>query len=361
MSEHKENNREQRIRVGISHGDINGIGIEVILKTLAEPLLLDLCTPVIYSSQKTIAHHRKTLHVEDVHFNIIRDTDNPQHRRINLVNVYDEDAPVSFGTADPAVGKYALASLTAACDALQAGKIDVLVTAPINKHTIHSEAFPFAGHTEFLQERFGSGKSLMLLCADQVRVGLVTGHMPLLEVAKSITVEKITEKARLLAHALTQDFGIRRPRIAVLGLNPHAGDNGTLGKEENEIIIPAINKLKEENVLAFGPYPADGFFGAGTFTQFDAVLAMYHDQGLAPFKTLSFHSGVNYTAGLPYIRTSPDHGTGYDMAGKNQADPSSFRNAIYMALDTFRTRNNWTEISANPLKIQPLKPRDRDR
>ncbi|TND09921.1 MAG: 4-hydroxythreonine-4-phosphate dehydrogenase [Bacteroidetes bacterium] len=353
--------KEQRIRVGISQGDINGIGLEVIMKTLNEPMFSELCTTVLFSSQKTTSVHRKALGLEEFNFNIARDLDNLNPRRPNLINVYEDDAPVEFGKANPAVGKYALLSLEAACAALQQKKIDILVTAPINKHTIQSDEFRFAGHTEYLQEKFGAKNSLMLMVNGDMRVGLLSGHVPLQDVAQQITVEKIIDKVRLLNKALVEDFGIRRPKIAILGLNPHAGDQGTLGQEEQQVILPAIEKLKEENLLAFGPYAADGFFGAGTFRQFDAVLAMYHDQGLAPFKALAFHGGVNYTAGLPVIRTSPDHGTGYDMAGKNQASEESFRNALYLAIDAFRIRNNWAVISANPLKIQPIKPRDRDR
>lgn len=353
--------KEQRIRVGISQGDINGIGLEVIMKTLSEPLLADLCTTVVFSSQKTVAVHRKALGMEEFNFNLARDLDNLHPRRPNLINIYDDEPPVEFGKANPAAGTYALQSLEAACNALQQQKIDVLVTAPINKHTIQSEQFRFAGHTEYLEQKFGGGRSLMLLMSGDLRVGLVSGHVPLQDVAKNISADKIIAKVKLLNKALLEDFGIRRARIAVLGLNPHAGDQGTLGQEEQQIILPAIEKLKEEGLLVFGPYPADGFFGAGTYRQFDAVLAMYHDQGLAPFKALAFHGGVNYTAGLSVIRTSPDHGTGYDMAGKNQASEESFRNALYTAIDAFRTRNNWSVISANPLKPQPLKSKDRER
>lgn len=356
----KESGRDHRIRVGISQGDINGIGLEVIIKTFSDPMMLELCIPVLFSSQKTLNTHRKTIGGEEFSFNIARDLDNLHTRRFNLLNLYEEDVAIEFGTANPALGQYAVRSLEAACDALKQGKIDVLVTAPINKNTIQSEQFAFAGHTEYLQHHLG-GQALMLMVSEGLRVGLVTGHVPLAQVAQHVTTERIIEKARLLNKALVEDFGIRRPRIAVLGLNPHAGDNGTLGQEETNIILPAVNKLKEENLLVFGPYAADGFFGAGTFNQFDGVLAMYHDQGLTPFKALAFHNGVNYTAGLPFIRTSPDHGTGFDLAGKNQADEESFRRAVYLAIDAFRMRHNWSEISANPLKITPMKSRDRER
>jgi len=370
MSEHspkdtnKESHREgkeQRIRVAISQGDINGVGLEVIMKTFADPLMSELCTPVLFSSQKTLQAHRKTMGGEEFNFNLARDLDNLHPRRFNLINIYEEEPPIEFGKADPVAGAYALRSLEAATNAVLQGKADVLVTAPINKHTIKSEQFPFAGHTEYLQERAGGKNVIMLMVSEGLRVGLVTGHVPLSQVVQDLSAEKIMDKVRLLNQSLISDFGIRRPRIAVLGLNPHAGDSGTLGQEEGGVILPAVNKLKEENLMVFGPYAADGFFGSGGFSKFDAVLAMYHDQGLTPFKALAFHSGVNYTAGLPFIRTSPDHGTGYDMAGKNQASEESFRQAVYLAIDTFRTRNNWEAISANPLKPQPMKSRDRDR
>lgn len=347
---------ETKIRVGISQGDINGIGLEVIMKAVADPIMCELCTPVIFSSQKTVAAYRKAVHLEDFSFHNSRDLDNLNSRRPNLINCYDEDVSIEFGKSTPAGGKYALLSLEAAVNALKTGKIDVLVTAPINKNNIQAEGFSFPGHTEYLDSHFGNGNSsLMLLISENLRVGVVTGHIPLSQVAASITPEKILHKLRILNKTLLTDFAVRRPRIAVLGLNPHAGDNGTLGTEEQTLIVPALTQARAENILAFGPYPADGFFGSSAFTKFDAVLAMYHDQGLAPFKALSFGSGVNYTGGLSIIRTSPDHGTGYDIAGKDQAQPDSMRNAIYMACDIFRTRNMYEEASANPLKSTPIK------
>jgi 4-hydroxythreonine-4-phosphate dehydrogenase len=348
---------DTRIRVGISQGDINGIGLEVIIKALADPMMSELCTPVLFSSQKTLSFHRKNVQLEDSNFSFqqCRDLDNLNYKKPNLINCYDEDVAIEPGKPSPAGGKYALKSLEQAVNALKAGKIDVLVTAPIDKHTIQGEEFNFPGHTEYLDAHFGNNSSLMLLIAEGLRVGVVTGHIPISQVAASITSEKILHKLRILNKSLIEDFSIRKPRIAVLGLNPHAGDNGTLGKEEQEIIAPALVKAREEGMLAYGPYPADGFFGSSMFTKFDAVLAMYHDQGLAPFKALSFNSGVNYTAGLSIIRTSPDHGTGYDIAGKDQASAESFRQAIYTACDIFRTRNMHAEASANPLKATPIK------
>ncbi len=336
------------IKVGITQGDINGIGTEVIIKTFLDPAMLEICTPVIFGSQKVMSFHKKNLNLPDFNFFTVKDAEQAAAKKMNLVNVWEEEVPIEFGKSTPDAGRYAFRSLEAACDALQNGKVDALVTAPINKHNIQSENFKFAGHTEYLEMRWNT-KGIMLLVSDKLRVGLVTGHVPLFNVAPHITPEKVTVKIKALYKALKEDFGINRPKIAVLGLNPHAGDNGTIGTEENSVIIPAIGKMKEEGMTLFGPYAADGFFGSSAYTKFDGVLAMYHDQGLAPFKALAFNSGVNFTAGLPVIRTSPDHGVGYDIAGKSVADESSFRNAIYTACDVFKTRNNWKEISSNPL------------
>jgi len=343
------------IRVGISQGDINGIGLEVIIKTFSDPTILELCTPIIFSSNKTFSYHRKTLTVEDLNYNVIKDADQALAKKINIVNVYEEEVALELGRSTPAGGTYALKSLEAACDAIQAGKVDVLVTAPINKNNIQSEAFKFPGHTEYLQMRFGQNDSLMFMCSDNLRVGVVTGHVPLVNVSAGVTTDKIINKLRIMSASLQRDFGIRKPKIAVLGLNPHAGDNGTIGIEEQSVIVPAINRLKEEGMVVFGPYSADGFFGNNTYSKFDAVLGMYHDQGLIPFKALSFNEGVNYTAGLSIIRTSPDHGTAYEIAGHNKASENSFRKAVYMAIDIFRRRNSNDEATANPLKSNPQK------
>lgn len=344
------------IKVGISQGDINGIGWEVILKTFSDPGMLEICQPVIFSSGKTLAAHRKALNAEEIPYQIIRDLDQVIPRKINVMSIYDEEVQMEIGKSTPNGGKYALRSLEAACDAIQNNKVDVLVTAPINKHNIQSDVFKFAGHTDYLQMRFGAGKSaLMLMCSDNLKVGLVTGHIPITNVASSISTDKIISKLQTLNKTLQEDFKIRKPKIAVLGLNPHAGDSGTIGTEDQQVVLPAVNKMKEDNLMVFGPYPADGFFGSGTYKKFDAVLAMYHDQGLVPFKTLSFADGVNFTAGLSIIRTSPDHGTAYDIAGKNLADPASFRKAVYMAIDIYNTRNEYEEISTNPLKSNPIR------
>ncbi|MBI2270326.1 MAG: 4-hydroxythreonine-4-phosphate dehydrogenase PdxA [Bacteroidetes bacterium] len=346
-----------KIRVGISQGDINGIGLEVIIKTFVDPAMEELCIPILFSSQKTASYHRKAMGVEDFSFNIIRDIDQANPKKPNLLNLYEEEVNFELGKSTPSGGKYAFKSLETACNALATNKIDVLVTAPINKHNIQSEEFQFKGHTEYLDQKFAGGKdeALMLMVSDTLKVGLVTGHIPVEKVAGSVSVEKIIKRIKTLNRTLIEDFGVRKPRIAVLGLNPHAGDNGTIGNEDIQVITTAINKAKDESILAYGPYPADGFFGNSTYLQFDAVLAMYHDQGLIPFKTIAFNNGVNYTAGLPVVRTSPDHGTAYAIAGKNIASEESFRKAIYTALDIFRKRNEYKQISANPLKSTPLR------
>ena len=354
---------ENKIRIGITQGDVNGIGLEVIIKTLLDPQIFDICTPVLFSSQKTASYHRKALNYEDFSFNPIRDMSAANPKKANIFNCYEEEVNIELGKPSAVAGKYALKSIEAACDALQKGRIDAIVTAPINKHTIQSENFPFAGHTEYFEKYFGQpGDALMLMVAGNsdflnggLKVAVVTGHIPLANVSASISTEKIVRKIRALNKTLLEDFSIRKPKIAVLGLNPHAGDNGTIGKEDMEMVIPAINKAVEEKIVAYGPYPADGFFGSGNYKNFDAVLAMYHDQGLVPFKALSFTAGINFTAGLPVIRTSPDHGTAYDLAGKNQASEESFRNALYLACDIYKNRKLHKSISANPLQVTNIK------
>ena len=349
---------EEKIIVGITQGDSNGIGLEVIIKTFLDPHMLEICTPVIFGSNKTAAYHRKALNIEGFSFNPISDLSEINHKRANIINVYDDDVPIQLGSQTEAGGKHAIQSLDAASNALVNNQIDVLVTAPINKENIQSPEFKFPGHTEYLDEKFGTGNSLMFLISDTLRVAVVTGHIPVTRVAAELTSEKIIKKIQVLNNTLIQDFSLRKPKIAVLGLNPHAGDNGVIGDEEQRVILPAINKAKDEGILVYGPYSADGFFGNGNYKNFDAVLAMYHDQGLIPFKTISFNSGVNYTAGLSIIRTSPDHGTAYDIAGKNIASEESFRRAIYLAIDVYKTRQIHMEITSNPLSIS-LKKRDR--
>jgi len=346
---------DEKIIVGISQGDINGIGLEIIIKTFLDSQMFEICTPVIFGSNKTASSYRKALNIEDFSFNQIRDVNEINHKRANIINVYDEDVALDLGKQTPDGGKYALKSLDAAAYALAQGKIHVLVTAPINKENIQSPDFKFPGHTEYLEEKFGEGQSLMFLVSDKLRVAVATGHIPITQVGQQLTPDKILIKINLLQKSLIEDFGIQKPKIALLGLNPHAGDNGVIGNEEKNIIIPAIVKAKEEGMLVYGPYSADGFFGNGAYKNFDAVLAMYHDQGLIPFKTIAFNSGVNFTAGLPIVRTSPDHGTAYDIAGKNIADEESFRKAIYTAIDIYKTRKVYKEISNNPLKVNYIK------
>ena len=302
---------EHKIKVGITQGDINGVGYEVILKTLSDPHILEICTPVVYGSAKVAAYHRKALDIPAVNFNIVADASMADDNKINLITCVDDEVKVEIGKATAVGGEAAYAALERAAADVEAGTIDVLVTAPINKHAIHSDKFDFPGHTEYLEKRLGRGrKSLMILLNEVMRVALVTTHLPISQVPGAITKEAILEKLRIFEQSLKQDFCVVKPRIAVLSLNPHAGDDGLLGSEENDIIKPAIQEAIGKGMLCFGPYPADGFFGTGHFKQFDGVLAMYHDQGLAPFKALAMEDGVNFTAGLPVVRTSPDHEIG---------------------------------------------------
>jgi 4-hydroxythreonine-4-phosphate dehydrogenase len=340
---------DEKIRVGITHGDVNGIGYEVILKALEDPSVLDLCTPIIYGSSKVAAYHRKALELPAFQLNSVRTADEAHSKRVNIVNCVDDEIRVELGKASPMSGKAAYDALKTAVADLKDGKIDVLVTAPIHKKAIQNDEFQFPGHTEYLEAQCG-GKSLMLMVGDIMKVGVVTGHIPLKDVAATITVDLIMSKLRTLQRTLLEDFAIRRPRIAVLGLNPHAGDDGLLGSEETDVIIPALEKARNEGIMAMGPYAADGLFGSEQLKKFDAILAMYHDQGLTPFKALSFTNGVNFTAGLPVVRTSPDHGTAYEIAGQNVADCQSFLSALYLGIDVFRNRKIYAEISKNPMK-----------
>ncbi|MFN6038279.1 MAG: 4-hydroxythreonine-4-phosphate dehydrogenase PdxA [Bacteroidota bacterium] len=347
---------EDKIILGISQGDINGIGPEVILKTLHESHLLELCTPVVFSSQKTIGFYRKLLGMEEFNFNAVRDLKQINNKKANVFVCYEEEVPIEPGKMTDLGGKYAALSLEKACDALEKKFIDILVTAPINKHNIQSDAFRFPGHTEYLASKFGFEKgAMMLMCSEQLKIGLVTGHTPISKVAQAINATRVYDKIVQLNNTLIQDFVLQKPKIAVLGLNPHAGDMGTIGTEDKEMIVPAIEKAnKENNIHVFGPYSADSFFGSGKHLKFDAVLAMYHDQGLIPFKTLTFNTGVNFSAGLPIVRTSPDHGTAYEIAGKNIASTESFKRAIFLAIDIYRNRKQHAEISANPLQFSNI-------
>ncbi|NHM05977.1 4-hydroxythreonine-4-phosphate dehydrogenase PdxA [Flavobacterium sp. CYK-4] len=342
--------RAENIIVGISIGDLNGIGSEVVLKTFEDSRMLECCTPVIFANVKILSFVKKTfestsmLHGIDQLSQIVPG-------KINVLNLWKESVELNFGVNDENVGKYAIKSFTAATQALKEGLVDVLVTAPINKYNIQSEEFKFPGHTDYLNQEL-EGNALMLMVQDNLRVGLLTDHVPVNEVAKQLTPELIRKKIETVRQTLVQDFGINKPKIAVLGLNPHSGDNGVIGKEEVEVMMPVIRDLFSKGSLVFGPFPADGFFGSNQYEKFDAVIAAYHDQGLIPFKTLSFGKGVNYTAGLDKIRTSPDHGTAYDIAGKGMADHNSFKEAVYLAIDVFHSRIQHQEISRNPMKIK---------
>ena len=350
--------RTDKIRLGITHGDINGIGYEIIFKALSDIRMFDMCTPIVYGSSKVAAYHRKTLNISNFSLNNIKTADEAHPKRANIINCVDDSVRVELGKATKMGGEAAFSALSKAVSDLKENKIDVLVTAPIHKKNIQSENFNFPGHTEYLEAEFGDGNSLMLLVSDVLKVGVVTGHIPLNEVSQSITKEKIVNKLKVLNKSLREDFTIRKPRIAVLGLNPHAGDKGLIGKEEQDIIIPAIEEAKNKGIMALGPYPADGLFGSNNLSRFDAILAMYHDQGLIPFKTISFSSGVNFTAGLPIVRTSPDHGTAFEIAGQGAADEESFRQAVYYAIDIFRNRKSNKEISKNPLKSYDISKMD---
>ncbi|MDF1671985.1 MAG: 4-hydroxythreonine-4-phosphate dehydrogenase PdxA [Vicingaceae bacterium] len=341
----------KKIKLGISVGDINGIGLEVIIKTFHDSRMMEICTPIVYGSSKASTFHRKALGINDFSFNYIKSLSEINHKKPNLLECWKDDVEIKLGESNEDGGKYAFLSLEAATKDLAEGKIDALVTAPINKDNIQSEEFNFPGHTEYLSEKF-EGESLMLMVNDNIKIGVATNHIPVSAIANTLTSDTIFSKLKILNKSLVQDFSLNGPRIAVLGLNPHAGDNGLIGKEESEIIIPAINNAKSVGVNAFGPYPADGFFGSGNYKKFDAILAMYHDQGLIPFKSLSFGEGVNFTAGLSIIRTSPDHGVAYEIAGQNKAEENSFRKAVYMACDIFKSRTLATEINEKPLAIK---------
>lgn len=350
----------EKIKVGITHGDPNGIGYEVIFKTFEDPTMLELCTPVIYGSPKVASYHRKALD-QQVNFVTVNSAANVQAEHLNLVPCTADEVKIDFGQATSEAGAAALAALERAVADWKAGLIDVLVTAPINKHSIQSEQFHFPGHTEFIQARVGTEgqEALMILMNERMRVALVTTHLPLKDVAKAITKETVLKKLRRFHHSLQRDFSIYNPRIAVLALNPHAGDEGLLGDEEQMVIKPAMEQAADEGIITYGPYPADGFFGSRIYESFDGVLAMYHDQGLAPFKLLAMEDGVNYTAGLNLVRTSPDHGTAFDIAGKGVANENSFRQAIYTALDIFRNRVVWDEARQDPLPKLYVDKRDK--
>ncbi len=345
------NEDNKRLKVGITIGDTNGIGVEVVMKAIGVPEMMDLCIPVIYGSTKVVSYHRNACNLPGFQINHTKSAQNLKDNMPNLVECFDQDIKIELGQPSKQAGLASFLSLEAAVRDLKSGLIDVLVTAPISKDNIQSEQFQFTGHTEYLESAAGNGnKALMILCASNLRIALATTHLPLSQVPTALSIEGIREKLRMLDSSLKRDFEISCPRIAVLSLNPHCGENGMLGNEERDIIIPAIQQtVDEDKVQCFGPYAADGFFGARHYRRFDGVLAMYHDQGLAPFKTIAMNEGVNFTAGLPIVRTSPDHGTGYDIAGQGLADESSMRHAIYMAIDVCRHRLHYDEAHQNPL------------
>lgn len=342
--------KAENIIVGISIGDLNGIGSEVILKTFEDSRMLELCTPVIFANVKILSFIRKSFE-STIPLHGIDKLEQIVTGKINVLNVWKEGVDLNFGANDPKVGKYAVKSFVAATKALKEGQVDVLVTAPISKYNIQSEQFNFPGHTDYLDQEL-EGDALMLMVQDNLRVGLLTDHIPVNEVASHLTEELITRKIETIKQSLIKDFGVVKPKIAVLGLNPHCGDGGVIGKEDDEIIKPVLKKIFDKGTLVFGPFSADGFFGSNQYENYDAIVATYHDQGLIPFKTLSFGKGVNYTAGLNKIRTSPDHGTAYEIAGKNMANFNSFKEALYLAIDIYNSRNDYAEMSQKPLKTK---------
>ncbi len=345
-----------KIRIGISIGDINGIGLEVILKTLSHPQILNLCTPVIYGSSKIVSYHKNVVGLDSFQFNVATSGDRIKRDKVNVVNCWADDVNITLGKLSDSSGKYAKISLEQAVIDLKNGYFDALVTAPINKKAMQLAGFKFLGHTEYLASEFNAKESLMLMVNDNLRIGLVTNHLPIRDVPAALTKELVRTKLQLFNNSLKVDFNLERPTIAILGLNPHASDDGIIGDEEENIIRPVIIETKKKGILAMGPYPADGFFGSMQYSKFDGILAMYHDQGLIPFKSISFGSGVNFTAGLDIVRTSPDHGTAYDIAGNNVANPSSFRQALFVAIDIAKNRKLYKEITSNPMvrKEQPI-------
>ncbi len=343
-----------KARVGITVGDINGIGLEVIIKALSHPKITEFCTPVIYGSAKIVSYHKNIVKPNEFAFQSLQSAERLSNDRVNVVNCWTDTVSIKLGEPNEESGKFAYIALDRAVQDIQKGLIDTLVTGPIHKHAMSKAGFPYAGHTEFLTEQLGNGPSLMLMVGDQMRVGVATDHIPISEVSEKLSKELLLAKLGVMQRSLKEDFGIEKPIIAVLGLNPHAGEDGLLGNEEIEVIRPAIVEMKKKGYLVSGPHSADGFFGSGEFRKVDGILAMYHDQGLIPFKAINFGQGVNFTAGLQIIRTSPDHGTAHKIAGQNAADPSSFRKALFLALDLYKNRKNFEEYNSNPLKKKSL-------
>ena len=340
----------KKIRLGITHGDINGIGYEVILKTFSDSRMLEFCTPVLYGSSKVATYHKNQLSLhQDVNINTVRDAAEALEKKFNVVNLTDEEVKIDIGRSTEIAGELSRKALDKACKDLKEGKIDVLVTAPINKKNIQSPTFDFPGHTEYLSHQFGSSSLMMMVC-ESVRMGIVTNHLALKDVPTTLNHNLLADKLMLMNESLKRDFGVPMPKIAVLALDPHAGDNGVIGDFDMKVLKPVIEEMQGKGVLAYGPYPSDGFFGSREFFKYDGVLALYHDQGLIPFKLMSFWEGVNFTAGLPYVRTSPAHGTAYDIAGKDKANEQSFRSAVYLACNIQRNRKEYDELTADPLK-----------
>ncbi|PZD77383.1 4-hydroxythreonine-4-phosphate dehydrogenase PdxA [Mesonia sp. K7] len=346
--------KAQNIRVGISIGDLNGIGSEIVLKTFEDSRMLDFCTPVIFANNKLLSFFKKHYNLS-LNFQGVNSLDKIIDGKINVINVWKENVKINFGEEDKSIGKYTLLSLQSAVKALKENQIDTLVTAPINKNVIQSDEFKFPGHTDYLAQELGDGKSLMFMVSKDLRIGLLTDHVAVKDVAGKITPRLIEDKIAMITHSLKADFKIRKPKIAMLGINPHSGDNGVIGKEDDEVLKPTIKKLTEKGQYVFGPYAADSFFGSKNYQNFDAIIAAYHDQGLIPFKTLAFGKGVNFTAGLSKVRTSPDHGTAYEIAGKNEADFTSFREAVYTAIAIYKNRKEYKKLTKNPLKKQSRK------
>lgn len=342
--------KESKIRVGITHGDINGISYEIMIKTLIDNRITEFCTPIVYGSPKAFAFYRKQLNVENFSLNLINTPSEANPKRPNIISCMDDSIKVEVGQSTQQAGAGAVSALTMAINDIKNGELDVLLTAPINKKNVQSEHYKFPGHTEFLASEFNVQNYLMIMVSESMKIGVVTGHIPLKDVPGKLTKELILSKLNILNQSLQKDFMLNKPKIAVLGLNPHCGDGGLIGSEEQDIIVPAINEAKERGIMAFGPYSADGFFGSDSVAKFDAILAMYHDQGMIAFKSTAFDTGVNFTAGLPIVRTSPAHGTAYEISGLDKASPNSFRAALYMACDIYKNRMLHEEFSSNPLK-----------
>lgn len=346
------NNNENKlpVKIGISQGDINGIGYEVMLKCFSDPRMMEICTPILFGSSKVLSYHKKLIGLNDFSFVNIRSEEQAEPKKFNVLNIIQDEVKIDVGQPTEIGGKLAALSLDLTCKSLMDGKIDAIVTNPINKKNIQSDTFNFPGHTEYLTRKFGAEESLMIMTCRNIHIGIMTNHLALHDVPKVITKDLILRKLRVMDRSLRRDFGIRLPKIAVLALNPHAGDHGLIGNEDDEIVAPAIKDAFDNGILAFGPYPSDGFFGNASMNDFDGVMALYHDQGLIPFKLMSFTEGVNFTAGLPYVRTSPAHGTAYEIAGKNKASAQSFRNAVYLAVDIIRHRKEYDLLTSNTLK-----------